>query len=197
MLDITVHHWLHSVLPAVADYEAAEAALSEAFGEDKQQPHWEPQAYTAKRRAAELAIAIDGLADRAALDLNRSKKAIRTAVSAECNWPDGTARTGCLDRVRAVAVAYRHKVVDDPTLPISSEQDILVVGLGYGLDGYGVGKFGGVEVLVREKNGTSWKFMGDAPIALAGWLRFFAAEGVTPPAPPTVCGIELPINRIP
>lgn len=36
-------------------------------------------------------------------------------------------------------------VLTDPTLPITSDNDVLVVALGYGPDGYGVGKFDGEE----------------------------------------------------
>lgn len=61
--------------------------------------------------------------------------------------------------MRGVANAYKHQNLSDPTLPITSDADVLVVGLGYGLDG--VGKFGGVEVIVRESAGPSLKFLGD------------------------------------
>jgi hypothetical protein len=59
-----------------------------------------------------------------------------------------------------------------------------VVGLGYGLDGYRVGKFGGVEVLVRDKTATSWKFLGDTPVAIAAWFRCLGAHGAVLPAGP-------------
>ncbi len=35
------------------------------------------------------------------------------------------------------------KTWNDSRLPITSDDDVLVVGLGYGLDGFGVGKYGG------------------------------------------------------
>jgi len=51
-----------------------------------------------------------------------------------------TPRVGALERVRGVANAYKHQNLNDPKLPISSDADVLVVGSGYGVDGYGVGK---------------------------------------------------------
>lgn len=110
-----------------------------------------------------------------------------------CYFPGTTSmRGGAHDRVRGVANAYKHQKLTDPTLPIASDADILVIGLGYGLDGWGVGKFGGVEVLVKERGGTSWKFLGDAPVAISAWFRFLAAKGATlPPGPYSLWGLQL------
>jgi len=80
-----------------------------------------------------------------------------------------------------VANAYKHANLSDPNLPISSDEDVLVVALGYGLDGFGVGKYGGVEVIVREKTATSWKYLGDVPVAIAGWFRFLQDTGAPVP----------------
>lgn len=189
----TTRHLLDNVLASAAEYEAAEAALSSAFQRHSDDPAaWSAEARTAKRKAAELAIAIDGLTDRASIDLKRSKTIVRTSVGALCVWPGGSPRTGCLGRVRAVANAYKHQDLTDKTLPIASDDDVLVVGLGYGLDGYGVGKFGGVEVIVRETAGTSWKFMGDAPIGILAWFRFIGVKGGRiAGGPHTVCGVRV------
>ena len=46
---------------------------------------------------------------------------------------------------------------------------MLCAALGYGLDGYGVGKMGGPEIILWDRNETGWKFMGDAAAALIGW----------------------------
>ena len=101
-------------------------------------------------------------------------------------------RLESLNRVRGVANAYKHANLDDPTLPISSESDVLVVGSGYGLDGYGVGKYSGIEVIVRDKEGVSWKFLGDVPVALAAWFRFLSGEGATfPSGPYQMCDRQL------
>lgn len=143
------------------------------------------EARTAKRRAAELAIAIDGLADRCTSELGLSLTVIRSQVSALCLWPgSGAPRTGALARVMGVANVYKHQNLSNPNLPIASEADVLVIGLGYGLDGWGVGKMGGVEVLVRETSGTMFKFLGDAPVAIAAWLRFIDQHGAALPAGP-------------
>jgi hypothetical protein len=188
-----VDHLVHNVLPAAADYAAAERELSDAYRADSTPAAWEAAARTAKRRAAELAIAIDGLTDRSAAELGMTMTGIRKAVSSLCYWP-GTAnlRGGAHDRVRGVANAYKHRNLTDPSLPIASEADILIIGLGYGLDGYGVGKFGGVEVLVKERGGATWKFLGDAPVAISAWFKFLAASGaVLPPGPHMAWGLQL------
>ncbi|AZO49909.1 hypothetical protein [Mesorhizobium sp. M4B.F.Ca.ET.058.02.1.1] len=193
MLADTVAHLLHNVIPAAADYAAAEDALSEAYAADSAPAAWEMAARTAKRRAAELAIAIDGLTDRCAAELGVSKASVRNSIAALCSWPGSTVfRAGAHDRVRGVANVYKHHVLSDPTLPISTEADILVVGLGYGLDGYGVGKFGGLEVLVQERSGVKWKFLGDAPVAVSAWFKHLAANGAVLPAQmQTVCGVQI------
>lgn len=186
-LDDTVGHLAHNVLGAAADYEQAERDLSAAYGADPAPPAWEAGARKAKRRAAELAVAIDGLTDRAAIGLGASKTAVRTRVSALC-----AARPGAFDRVWAAANAYKHKDLTDPRMVVASDDDVLVVGLGYGLDGFGVGKFGGIEVIVRDRTGTSWKFLGDVPAVIGAWFRFLAAEGaVLPDGPVVVCGLQV------
>jgi len=181
----TLDRLLSDVLPAAADYDEAERELTEAYSADNAAAAWEAAARKAKRRAAELAIAIDGLTDRLAEEAGLSKTAIRTGVTAHCVWPGtAVARAGAHDRVRGVANAYKHRTLTDRTLPIASEDDILVVGLGFGLDGWGVGKFSGVEVLVQERDPmqTRYKFLGDAPTAIAAWFKFLAAQGATIPA---------------
>jgi hypothetical protein len=185
MLESAVDHLLHNVLPSAVDYIAAEDMLSLAYKPCLPSARWEAEARLAKRRAAELAIAIDGLPDRCKKDLGLTVVQIRAAVAALCIFPGATSlRQGSLERVRGVANAYKHENLSDPTLPITSDADILVVGLGYGLDGFSVGKFSGVEVLVREKSGLSWKFLGDAPTAIAAWFCFLGAQGAVLPAGP-------------
>ena len=101
-------------------------------------------------------------------------------------------RPGCIERVRGIANAYKHEKLDDQTLPITSASDVLVVGLGVGLEACGVGKFGGVEVIVRDKTGEKWKFLGDAPVAIAAWLQFLNEHGAAlPNGPYHVFGLQL------
>lgn len=160
MLASAVDHLIHNVLPAAADYAAAERELTAAFKADQDPSAWAKAARKAKRRAAELAIAVDGLTDRVHSELGVSKTSIRNDVAKLCYWPRSqNLRTGAHDRVRAVAITYKHQNLSDPRLPIASEADVLAVGLGYGLDGFGVGKYGGVEVLVRQRDGDIRKFL--------------------------------------
>jgi hypothetical protein len=193
MLDRTVEHLIHKVLPAAVDYDAAEHALSVAYAADPTLDAWEAAGWDAKRRASDLAIAIDGLTDRCAIDLGHSKSAIRSAVAKLCLWP-GTnfERAGCLERIQAVASAHRHGELHDKKLPLASDKDVLAVGLGYGMEGYGVGKYGGPEVIVREKDGEHWKFLGDVPVAVAAWMRFLSGHGATFSAGPYfVCNVQV------
>ena len=185
MLERCIEHLIQNVIPSAAEYEDAEKSLSDAYAIDHVPAFWEVAARHAKRKAAELAIAIDGLSDRAHLELGESLTAVREAVGNMCVWPNnGVRRNGCLERIRGVANAYKHADLSDFRLTISSDADILVVGLGYGIDGYGVGKFSGVEVIVHENTGTSWKFEGDAPEAIAAWFRFLGMRGASLPSGP-------------
>lgn len=189
----TLDHLIGNVLPASADYYDAELELSRIFKEDATPAHWAEAARRTKRRAAELAIAIDGLTDRAALETSLSKTDIRNRIAALCIMPGGTVkRVGSESRVRAVANAYKHLNLSDPGLPISSDADVLVVGLGYGLEGFGVGKFGGIEVIVRETSRASWKFLGDAPTAISAWFQFLVAQGAAiPKAQYSACNLQV------
>jgi hypothetical protein len=69
MLKSVLTHLLTNVIPAAQDYDHAEKALSAAFAENGEAAHWAAAGQHAKRRAAEVAIAVDGLADRAAANL--------------------------------------------------------------------------------------------------------------------------------
>lgn len=193
MLEDAVDHLIQNVLPAAADYAAAESALSSAYRVNPDPGAWKEAALTVKRRAAELAIAIDGLTDRSAAVLGVDKPSIRQDVSSLCNWPGSAVpRNGALERMRGVANAYKHRNLGDRTLPIASEDDVLVVSLGYGLDAFGVGKYDGVEVLVRERSGTKYKVLGDAPVAVAAWFAFFCRHrAVLPAGPFHVCGLQI------
>jgi hypothetical protein len=189
VLTNTLNHLMTNVLPAAAEYQAAEDALSRAHGAGT----WDEEATTAKRKAAELAVAIDGLSDRASLEGMGTLDNIRAGVSELCVWPGSSSvRQEAFERVHGVANAYKHSKLNKPTHVINSFDDVLAVGLGYGLDGYGVGKYGGVEVLVRDKSGTSWKFLGDAPVVVSAWFHFLGNSGAALPSGPYhVCGIQV------
>jgi hypothetical protein len=93
---------------------------------------------------------------------------VRNEVAALCEI-GGVKRDGCLDRVRGIANAYKHHELKDPRSPILSNDDVRAAG--DGLDGYGIGKFGGVEIVINKKGGARPKFLGDVPWAIAGWFR--------------------------
>ena len=115
VLEDAADHLLHNVIAAAADYEAAERDLTSAYLADATPAAWETEARTAKRRAAELAIAIDGLADRCTSELGLSLTVIRSQVSALCLWPgSGAPRTGALARVMGVANVYKHQNLSNP-----------------------------------------------------------------------------------
>jgi len=82
MLDLTVDHLLNDVLPAARDYEEAENALTGAYSADQQPTAWTTAAREAQRKASQLAVAIDGLADRAALELSMNLDMVRADVEA-------------------------------------------------------------------------------------------------------------------
>jgi hypothetical protein len=193
MLTDNRDHLMRNVIPAAIDYAAAEGRLSDAYVANPSPGMWDREARDANRRAAELALAIDGLTDRAHHELGLPKKTIRKDVSALCFYPGTTSlRASAFERVRGVANAYKHKKLDDPDLPIASDADVLTVKLGYGLEGYGVGKFDCVEVIVHDKSGQSWKFMGDAPTVIGAWFRFLNAKGaVLPIGPIQIFGLQV------
>lgn len=185
MVPRTECHLLNNVLPAAREYEAAELALSEAYALSRNRALCRDEAQCAIRKAGELAIAIDGLTDRRAEEVSLSKKAIRSAVDLECGFADPPVLRPCLDRIRAIANAYKHGQLNDPTLPIDNEDAIVAVGSGYGIDGYGVGKYGGPEVLINLRNGQTRKFLGDAPAAILGWVKYLRKQGANLAGHPT------------
>ena len=193
MLKTTVNHLISNVIPAARDYDDAETALSAAFAAANcDQTKCQAECETAKRRAAEIAVAIDGLADRAAQALGSTPTAVRAQI-AMLSEINGTMRHGCVDRVCAVANAYKHAVLGDPKHPIRYYADVLVVGAGYGIDSIGAGKFSGIEVMVHQTDGEQRKFLADVPYAIAGWFAFLKQQGAPLPADRfTICG--LPVN---
>jgi hypothetical protein len=196
VLDRTVKHLLDGVLPRADGYLLAEQALSTAFdAAGKDITVCQDEARRAVRCAEDVAVAIDGLADRAVHELGFSPRQtgeVRAAVAPLCSI-NGIARDGSLERVGGVANAYKHDVLQDGRHPISSADDVLVVGSGYGQDAYGIGKRGTPEVMVRQTDGEARKFLGDVPYAVAGWIAFLRAKGATLPAGPfVVCNKTIP-----
>ena len=184
MLEEAVDHLEHNVLLAAREYEAAEEDLTNAKQDDQ-----DLAKRNAKRKASDLAVALDGLTDRCANELPLSLTQVRDRVSELCLWPGSEApRDGTWLRIRAIANAYKHQNLRDQALPITSDRDVLVVGLGWGLDSWGVGKWGGTdEVLIQQKDGTKRKFMGDAVVAIAAWFKFLGQhDAVLPPGPITI-----------
>jgi hypothetical protein len=168
-------HLLQNVVPAAREYSASESALSAAYNADSAPSAWADAASHTKRKASELAVAIDGMVDRVAPDGDERKR-IRIELQRLATF-NGFERAGCIDRVRAIANAYKHSALSDQSLPIKAEDDVLVIGAGFGTDAYGVGKNGGVEVLVRDKDGLVRKFLGGAPCAISAWFSFLAQHG--------------------
>ena len=192
MLQRPLHHVFENVLPAAADYLAAEQELSAAYtAAASDLSACRVEAAKAKRLAANVAVAIDGLADRAGNALQLAPNAVRQQVGPLCSL--GTSpRAGCIERVRAVADAYKHDELTNSQHPITSNDDVLVVAPGYGIDGYGDGKFGGVEMCVDQDTGELRKFLGDVPAAVRGWLRFLSHNGAAvPPGEITVCHVKV------
>lgn len=186
-------HFLDNVLPAIAEYEKAEEALSEAYVQSEgDASKWEAAGKTAKRKAADAAVAIDGLADRAANAFGGTPDDARAQVAALCEI-NGVARPGSIERICAVANAYKHDGPLRGKHPINSDQDILAAGAGYGVDTYGSGKFGGVEVLVTQRDGQVKKVMTDISYGIAGWLKLFAANGIAlPQRSYKICWVDVP-----
>ncbi len=166
----TLQHLLGDVLAAVNEYVAAdEAAVNSSDGE------------VALRRAFQMSMALDSLVDRAAIEFGKSKSTVREDLACECKWPNGVERPGCSERIRSVADAYRHFKLDRPSSAIESAADVIFFGAGYGLDGWGVGKCGGSETLVRDKDDNLWKLLGDVPCVVFGWARLLLRYGAQMP----------------
>ncbi|MCW1839770.1 hypothetical protein [Prosthecomicrobium hirschii] len=185
-------HLIDNALPAAADYFVAEQELSAAYEAGQSDlSACRLEADKAKRLAAQVAIAIDGLADRAGHALQLRPSEVRQQVGPLCLL--GTSqRIGCIERVRAVADAYKHDELSNPQHPIRSNDDVLVVAPGFGIDGYGVGKLDAVEVMVHQINGELWKVLGDVPAAIRGWLNFLSSHGATLNVSDiTVCGVKV------
>ncbi|NBN63086.1 hypothetical protein [Pannonibacter tanglangensis] len=132
-----------------------------------------------------MAIAIDGLAERFANETAPDAASIpniirrtRAEIEALCAFPGSPPkhRAGALARIRGVANAHKHHKIHDPNLPIASEDDVLVVGSGFGIDAFGVGKPGGPEALINDKIFGTRKFLGDAPAAILAWVRFLRSR---------------------
>ena len=95
----------------------------------------------------------------------------------------------------------------DTSLPISSINDVLVVGLGFGLDGYGVGKFGDVEVIVHgwfnvqphvRQIGGTFEGTVNKQLLRASWTNVFdrsMVSVVTPSRPFSFTGSPLESRR--
>lgn len=186
MLNTTTDFLFAYTLPAADDYMQAESALSNAYAGTSNLANCASAAHLAIRRACEVAVAIDALTDRAAAETGMSAAAARAAVAIL------SSREGALERVSGAANAYKHGSLTATRHPITSYGDILAVGTGYGVDGFGVGKMSGVEVILTLTNGTQRKFLGDVPLAIRAWLQFLDSQGATiPVASLIVCNVHV------
>lgn len=158
------------VLPAADEYFSAEEAASDAAG-----------GAVALRKAIALCVPMTKLIEIASSEFHLEPAKVRSLVQAECHFPGGADRPGCIERIRAVAAAARHPELSDQSLPITSEDDVIFHGAGWGIDGFGVGKYGGLETLIREKGGQVFKFLGDVPCAVQGWSSFLSKQAVAMP----------------
>lgn len=181
MLNETVQHLLNSVIPSAREYEAAEHELSMKFSSVNQDlSQCKSEGETAKRKAAQLAVAIDGLVDRASIELSLTKKEIRSEVEKLSRLSD-VDRIDAVARINSVANAYKHFELNDPKRLVNSYNDVLYVGAGFGVDGYGVGKFGGPEVIITTNDNTKWKFLGDVTAAIKGWFQYLSSHNTELP----------------
>ena len=179
------------VLLATDDYLAAEGLLSQAYAATQNMANCQREANLAIRRACEASIALDGLTDRAHIETKQQMNAIRATVDSLC-VVNGYHRQGAYVRVGATANAYKHSSLSNPRHPITSFGNIVAVGPGYGIDGYGIGKFSGVEGILTQTNGPQRKLLGDIPYSVRGWLLYLQANGaVLPTTPIAVCNLRV------
>ncbi len=191
----TLSHLLDVVLPCVAEYEEAELELNSVVEAGDAVLRTEAEKKV-KRRGAACAVAIDGLTDRAALEFGLSKTKVREAVGGLCTLPNDSnqLREKSLTRMEAIAVAHKHEIVSNPSLPLRSNADVLVCGAGWGIDTWGVGKYGGVELLAHTLDGGIHKVLGDVPAAVNGWAQFLKSRGVIMPGVQRIiCGLRVEI----
>src|SRR5262245_53828395 len=102
MMEPTVALLMAKVIPAARNYHEAEYALTFAFNRYYDESRCRSEADTAKRRATEVAIEIDGLADRAARALGLTADIVRSQVG-QMSAIRGVPRDRCVDRVRSRA----------------------------------------------------------------------------------------------
>jgi hypothetical protein len=166
------------VVPEIDDYLDAEKSLSLAYAALSELGACRTEADRAVRRACTAAIALDGLVDRLSNATGRKRPSIEAEVDRLAFWAKGQPpREGAVARVCALANAYKHEVLTYSKHPFKSFYEVAAVGLGYGLDGFGVGKMGGPEVLVPNESGEKRKFLGDVHVVDKAWKRLFASKG--------------------
>ena len=196
--NLIVKHLVEDVLPRVREYVEAENRLTEAFIRHRSEEHCAAEIADARRKASDLAVAIDGLADRCERDHMMSRPEALVAVRPLCSYWDGGGTCPALDVIRAVAVGYKHFSIRDQSLGISTYEQVQARSTGFGQGGFGLGKFGGVpETTVTYNEGDRLeKFLSVVPAALRGWTRFLHSQGVEIPFESMeVFGIEIVDRR--
>ncbi len=72
--------------------------------------------------------------------------------------------TRSIERLCAIANAYKHDGPLRAKYPSPPDQDILSAGAGWGVDAYGTGKYDAVEVLGTLRDGAVKNVMTDADV---------------------------------
>jgi hypothetical protein len=160
------------VLPALAEYWAAETALTAALNEGDAAAISAAR-QLAMRRARAAANELHHFADFAAAKNSLKLDLMRSAVAAHCTFLRSTNKVADIALLRATADAFKHNHLNRANAMVTGSDAIIASATGYSMLYYGEGKYGGAEqVIVTAKDNTQRALSSILQNAADAWRRY-------------------------
>lgn len=138
------------VLPALAEYRAAEGELSDAVLRHPER--LDAARELVMRRARTAAIELHQLADFAAHETNVDVQQLRNDIEQHCVFLRDGAPVADIGLLRDVAEAFKHHKLDRKNARVSASNGMTVHPTGYSSLAFGEGKYGGTEQVIIKAN---------------------------------------------
>lgn len=160
------------VLPALAEYWAAETALTAALNEGDA-ASLSAARQLVMRRARTAANELHHFADFAAAKNGLKLNLVRSTVAAHCTFLRSSNEVADFALLRDTADAFKHNHLNRANATVTGSDAIIASGTGYSMLYYGEGKYGGAEqVIVTARDHSQRALSSILQNAADAWRRY-------------------------
>lgn len=160
------------VLPALAEYWAAETVLTAALS-DGDAAALAAARKLVMRRARTAANELHHFADFAAVKNGLPLDVIRSTVAEHCTFLRSTNAVADIGLLRDTADAFKHNHLNRANATVTGSDAVIASATGYSMLYYGEGKYGGAEqVVVTARDKTQRALSSILQNAADAWRRY-------------------------